>query len=196
MNPQANPDGNVGSSADQLGTTIPIELGLRLQETNALDRAPETLHDFAALLSASPSGVTLDAAGLCCAGASPHQLVIDGATRYTHCVLDALLLPVIEGRAGRVLSTSPTDGKAINFAVSPSETTADPPEAVVSLGMLRSGTGSFYELGCPYINAFASVEEYARWAEATPEAITMSLSLADTVELVRVLADLTTGDAQ
>lgn len=196
MNPQTNPDADAGGSANTSGATIPIELGLRLQETNALSRAPETLNDFAALLSAAPSGVTLDAAGLCRAGASPHQLVMEDESRYTHCVLDALLLPVVEGRTGRVRSTSPRDGRAIEFDVSPTGTTANPPDAVVSLGMRRSGNGSFYELGCPYINAFASAEEYVRWAEATPEAITMSLSLVDTVELVRELAALSAGDAR
>lgn len=161
-------------------TPIPPALAERLQEAQGLTRPPATLGDYVSAIRSSEREVSLDASTLCC-GESRHEIVIDGETTYTHCVLDSLLLPLVEGRTGIVRSTSPSDGQVVTLRVTPDRLEAEPASSVISFGMLREGTGNFYELGCPYINAFASVEEYKRWADATPEAVMMPLSVDEGV---------------
>lgn len=112
---------------------------------------------------------------------------MDGETKYTHCVLDTLLLSVIGNTPATVRSTSPLNSKVVTLHVTPEGVKAEPPEAVMSYGVLREGNGTVYEMLCPYVNAFGSREEYERWAEATPEAVTVGLSIEQAADFARSL---------
>lgn len=89
---------------------------------------------------------------------------VGGQTHRTHCVMDALILPALEGDVGTIRSESPLDRRVVEIRVTPDGAEADPPEAVVSFGVRREGSGTAQEIACPYINAFASMDEYVRWA--------------------------------
>lgn len=166
---------------------VPPALGERLQQSYGLPRPPATLGDLTALPWPVLGTATIEAAALCREGPSRHEIVIGGESRHTYCVLDTLLLPVIEGLPGTVRSASPLSGEVVELRVTPEQVEASPPEAVISFGVLREGGGTFYETGCPYINAFTSIGEYERWSEATPEAVTLALPVAEAFEFARDL---------
>ena len=170
---------------------LPPTLGDRLQQTRGLARRPSTLGDLTRTLDLagelSAETPTLDASTLCSTGPSRHELLIGGETRFTHCVLDALMLPIIEQASGVVRSTSPLSGTIVELRVDPNQAQANPPGAVVSFGMLRESSGTVYETTCPYINIFASLSEYERWVEASPEAITISMPVAEAFDFGRDL---------
>lgn len=173
---------------------VPSALGERLQQSYGLPRPPATLGGLVALRWPALGTATMEAAALCCGGPSRHEIVTDGQSRHTYCVLDTLLLPVIEGKAATVRSISPLNGEVVELTVTPERVEASPQAAVISFGVLREGEGTFYETGCPYINAFTSVAEYNRWSAATPEAVTLALSVAEAFGFAQALAGRGTSE--
>lgn len=162
---------------------IPTVLAERLRNTQGLMRAPRTLREYVAEPGrhrsvVDASQLCCDSSGLCCANHSQHEITIDGSTRSTHCVLDTLLLATIDDAEAAVIrSVSPLGREVVTVTIAEGAVTADPPTAVISFGMLREGSGTVFETLCPYVNAFASEEEYQRWAAATPDAVTVCMSV-------------------
>ncbi len=166
---------------------VPPVLGKRLQHMHALSQPPATLGEYVAASGGERTNEPISTSALCCSDESRHEITIDGETSYTHCVLDTFLLSQIENTVATVRSTSPLTGDVITLHLAPDGVKAEPPEAVISYGMLREGSGVVYDLLCPYVNAFGSREEYERWVEATPDAVTMLLSVEQAAEFARDL---------
>ncbi len=170
---------------------IPTVLAERLRDSQGLMRAPRTLGEYVAAPGrhrsvVDPSRLCCDSFDLCCANHSQHEITIDGSTRSTHCVLDTLLLAIIEDAEAAVIrSVSPLGREVVTLTIADWAVTADPPTAVISFGMLREGSGAVFETLCPYVNAFPSEEGYRRWAVATPDAVTVCMSVQQAWEFAR-----------
>ena len=125
-----------------------------------------------------------------------HAVEVNGRTFHTNCFGDALALPfVLDDATYDVRSESPTGG-VVRATVTKDGVEAAPRDAVMSFGATRVGTGPVQATACPYINAFPSREDYARWAQATPEAVTIALSLDDGFAVVRELVSGGTDGAE
>lgn len=162
---------------------LPTELARRLQEVLRLPLAPATLGEMVDSLSASRRQVS--PAHLCCQG-SRHKVTVDKEPISTRCVVDAIMLAAVDG--GLVESLSPLLGQKVTVRIDPDgAAVVSPPTAVFSYGVAREGQ-HIYEVLCPYLLAFASAEEYRRWADATTEALTVMLSPEEAVALARDLA--------
>lgn len=166
---------------------LPEALAKRLEAISGLAGRAATLGELVGLAT-SARGAISDPEALCCADDSRHEIRIGDQTRHTHCVIDSLILPVILGQQAVVRSVSPLSGAVVVLHVRPDGVDVDPAGAVVSFGLSREGSGAFYEVGCPYINAFESMDEYERWAAATPEAVTIAMPVADAFALGRAFA--------
>ncbi len=167
-------------------STVPPVLGERLRAVFGLAQAPTTLAELAAARTAVSSTVP-SVERLFSQEPTRHQVRIGDGTRFTHCVMDALLLPLLTGTPLEVRSHSPLGG-SITLHVTPDGVTADTPDAVVSFGVACTDRGAVQQTACPYINVFPSRAAYQRWAAATPEAVTMALSLSEAFAFARALA--------
>lgn len=182
------------------GIRIPTAPAGRLQQAQGLPRPPATLGEYATALEhrffVDPAGLSCDPSQSCCGEHSQHEITIAGTTRNTHCVLDTLLLAIIEkAEAASVRSVSPLSGEVVMLVIGSQGVVADPPAAVISFGLLREGGVTVYETLCPYLNAFPSEEDYQRWADATPRAVTVSMSAQQAWEFARDMLGATVDEA-
>jgi alkylmercury lyase len=164
---------------------IPADVGDRLRAVFGLEHTPATLGDVVAGLR--HESTVPDMRELCCAGRSRHEARIGEETYYTHCVMDALMLPFVRGGTAAIRSESPVGG-VIGMTVTSEAVETDVPAAVVSFGAARTDQGAVQQTACPYINAFPSRADYDRWAAATPDAVTMAVPLADAFAFIRDVA--------
>ena len=124
-----------------------------------------------------------------------HEVHVSGEIFYTNCFGDALALPfVLRDATFAVRSESPSGGE-VRATVTKGGVEASPPEAVVSVGAARQGDGPVEATVCPYINAFPTLADYERWADATPQAVTIALSPGDAHAVFRhLVSDGSEGD--
>ncbi len=174
---------------------LPTELGQRLRALLELEAAPATLRGLMAGLAARlfvPSEEQL-----CATAASRHSLRIATRTISMNCVMDALLLPLLNGEEGHISSESPVSGSVVTARVTPDAIEFEPPGAVISFGAARDPALSGSDALCTYINAFLSATEYEVWAAATPEAMTVMVPLAQAYAVARdYVAGAACGDAR
>lgn len=182
-------------------TPLPPALAERLQAAQGLAPPPMTLGEYVGAPGrhrsvVDPARLCCDASEACCTDHSQHEITIAGTTRSTHCVLDTLLLAIIdEAEAASIRSVGPLGREVVTLAVSNGELAAEPPTAVISFGMRREGDGTVFETLCPYVNAFPSEAEYRRWAEATPEAVTVVMSAQQAWEFARDMLEAAVDNA-
>jgi alkylmercury lyase len=182
MNPERSEYTYVNANGNYANAPIPVELGERLQAAFGLERIPARLSDIAE--GAIPRG-GLTEEDLCSVEPTRHEVSINAQRVYTHCVMDALLLPLLKDQPAEVRSVSPLGGVVRIKVVPGGGVEAEPADAVMSFGVAREDRGAMQQTACPFINAFPSQAEYERWAAATPEAITMAISWADAVAFSR-----------
>jgi hypothetical protein len=95
---------------------------------------------------------------------TPHRVELDGLpAAYAMCAIDALGLPVMAARDGRITSADPHDGTPIAVSVRDGKWSWSPASAVVVAGRATdcgTGCGSF-EAMCPH-TVFCASRESAR----------------------------------
>ncbi|RBI63285.1 alkylmercury lyase [halophilic archaeon] len=165
---------------------VPPELGARFARAFDLSDRPETLGEWveqfrrrARTATDWPPAVE----DLCLTDDSRHEATVDVETRHFHCDLDALLVPFLTDGAVRIRSETPVDSETVVAEVGRESMTFAPSDAVLSLGAGDAATDGFdpevaYGQICTYVNAFASMAEYERWAETVPEAETTAIPFA------------------
>lgn len=175
-------------------TKLPPDLGQRLRTLLELETAPATLRALIAGLAARSFVPSQDQ--LCATAASRHSLRTATRAVPMNCVMDALLLPLLNSQEADITSASPRSGSLVTARITPEAIEFEPPGAVISFGAARDPTLSGNDALCPYINAFPSAAEYQAWAAATPAAITVMLPLTQAYTLARdYLVEAARGDA-
>ena len=181
------------------GPSIPDAMGAAIRRALGLAEPPSTLGDWVDALAgvADREGITLDADALCTTEASPHRAKFDGRTQHYACAQDPLVLPFLLDGAGPVTveTESPESGEAITLTVTTDGIESDPRGAVLSFGVDADveapETGVTpalaYEHFCPYGHAFASLEEYERWADGV-DAHTVAVPATEALGWARAIA--------
>lgn len=99
-----------------------------------------------------------------------HSFSFDGGTVYGWCASDALIFPVLLGKAGIVASTCPATGAEIRVEVTPERVVnVDPPDAVVSEVRPDTRVADVRTEICAVGHFFSSREAAAPWLEHYPQ---------------------------
>ena len=142
--------------------------------------------------------VTVGVEAMCTVERDRHEAQIGAEVQCFHCVLDTLLLPFVQDDSDvvEIRSRIPLSGGIIEITASRESINVSPEAAVMSFGVavdVEEPTDHTitpdlaYERFCPYVNAFTSQAEYERWADETPEAVTMGLPMDVAHALARYL---------
>jgi hypothetical protein len=110
-----------------------------------------------------------------------------GVTLSAMCALDALGIPQMTRRSGRIGSTDPTSGQPITIEVDHQGWRWQPPTTVVLAGTATTGAagGSVADCCCPYINFHASPRDADRYRRAHPSTTAELLDQVEAVEAAR-----------
>ena len=181
------------------GPTIPTALADRLGRLMALEAPPETFADWvdAMVAVAERHGIDVGLDALCTTDDALHRATVGDETLGFRCAQDALIVPFLvdDVDAVRVRTACPVTDTRIAISVDPEAVAVEPAGAVLSFGVARDveppasgapGPLEAYRHVCPYGNAFASRAAYRAWA-AEVDALTMPVSVADTVEFARAI---------
>jgi alkylmercury lyase len=119
---------------------------------------------------------------------TPHRVELaDGPTVHAMCALDALGIPQMTRRHGRIRSADPTRGQPITVEVDDQGWLWRPATAVVLVGTATVGDacGSVADCCCPYINFHASPHAAETYRQAHPAMAAELLDQAEAVEAAR-----------
>lgn len=154
---------------------LPAELARRFRDLRNLDVEPRTLGDlFARGRSQAPQVEHLFSSE-----PTRHEVIAGTRRGYTHCAMDAFLLPFLLDEAVDLRSASPQSGIVIEARLSVDGLQISHPDAVMSYGVACEGDGPAQTVACPFINLFPSEAEYELWSSAHPEAMTVAILAQD-----------------
>ncbi|SFS03364.1 Alkylmercury lyase [Halomicrobium zhouii] len=188
---------SIGPRLDLATLTIPAHVGDRLAALHDADGRIDTGAEWVEAIRAASErtrGEPPTEDDLCYVDDGDHSVEIADETESFVCVLDPLAVPFLRGEPGTIRSKTPEDGESITIDVENDGVTVDTAAAVLSIGVSRDASGEgasrqedIYTETCPYIHAFASVEEYERWADGV-DAATTSVPVETGVAIARELS--------
>ena len=193
---------NADEETEYRGPDIPTPIGEKLQIVHGLTERPERFGDWVEAMAyiTDRDGINVDLDVLCTTDNSPHQASFNGDTQHYQCTQDAFIVPFLvdDIEMAEIETESPVSGEVITLTVTESAADVDPSEAVMSFGVaadvepppedVPSPILAYAQI-CPYGNAFISPAEYEAW-ESNTAALTMAVSMEDTLELARALGQL------
>jgi hypothetical protein len=111
----------------------------------------------------------------------------DGPTVYAMCALDALGIPQMSRRSGRISSADPSNGQPISIEVDDEGWRWQPTTTVVLAGTVPIGGAclSVADCCCPYINFHASPRHADVYRQAHPAMAAELLGQAETIAAAR-----------
>jgi hypothetical protein len=119
---------------------------------------------------------------------TPHRVELaDGPTVYAMCALDALGIPQMTRRSGRINSIDPTSGQLITVEVDEEGWHWRPTTTVVLAGTttFSDACGSVADCCCPYINFHATPRDADAYRQQHPAMAAELLGQAEAVAAAR-----------
>jgi alkylmercury lyase-like protein len=172
-----------GSGPPDLGAVGRLAAELHLEPQAAL-----TALATADLAHADPATRRIRVAYPFSGAPTAHQVTLAGGpTVHAMCALDALGIPLMARRSGRIDSTDPTSGHPITIEVDHHGWRWQPTTTVVLAGATASShaCGSVADCCCPSINFHASPGDADAWRKAHPAMAAELLGQAEAVAAAR-----------
>lgn len=123
---------------------------------------------------------------------TPHHVRWNGREGWTHCILDALMLPFFNGEPAEVETVTPVRGTRIELRVSDEAVESSHPGARVAVSAAPTRGDDVRRACCPFVLAFADRYEYELWHRQHGDVVSVALTLEEAWRLARLLVR---GDA-
>lgn len=163
---------------------IPQGLSEQLQRLFYLRKKPQTFGEW---FEDWPHGSCItQRENLIASNETPHRVQCEQQIFFVPCVLDAIMLAIIDQADMTLETTDPHNGRVIKLDIKSDgqvNITNERENLILAFGMANKNSRPLLECCCPYLNLFTSRESFDGWVEKNNNITVTALTIDEAQQL-------------
>lgn len=163
---------------------LPYPLGEQLQKLLGLRIQPQTFGEW--FEEWSHSCCCTQRENLIAMSETAHRVLSAKQSFFVPCVLDAIILAIIDRTDMELETCDPQNGRVIQMKIKSNgrvEIAHGRDQFVLSFGMASNNSSSLLECCCPYLNLFTSRASFDQWARENKDIAVTALTIDEAESL-------------